>query len=125
MTQTKVTIETQDGRADAYLYRPSASPGPWPAVLLFMDGIGIRKALFEIAERVSARGYVVLMPDLFYRAGPYTAVDPKKLFADAEVRSAWFAKFGAAASAAKVRADMPAFLSFLAARSDVAGPRIA
>ena len=42
-----------------------ARAGPWPAVLFFMDGPGIRPALFEMAERLVGHGYYVVLPDLF------------------------------------------------------------
>src|SRR6476660_2258202 len=92
MARTAVTIDTRDGRCEASLFRPSGA-GPWPAVIMYMDGIGIRSALFEIGERIAARGYVVLLPDMFYRVGPYVAPDPAKLFSDPAMRAEWFAKF--------------------------------
>jgi carboxymethylenebutenolidase len=61
-------VPTPDGTADAYFTRPSA-PGRYPAVLLFMDGIGLRPRLEEMADRIAAEGLAVLVPNLFYRAG--------------------------------------------------------
>ncbi len=118
------TITTADGRCEASVFRPASGAGPWPAVIVFMDGIGIRPALFEIGERIAAHGYYVLLPDLFYRAGPYEAVDAKKLFGDPEVRAAWAAKFISAVSQEKVREDTRAFLDFLAAQPDVLQPAV-
>jgi carboxymethylenebutenolidase len=124
MARTKVAIETTDGRCDASLFRPDTGAGPWPAVIFFMDGIGIRPALFAMGERMANHGYVVLLPDLFYRAGPYEAPDPKKLFSDPEMREAWRTKFMAAASQANARKDTEAFLDFLAKQPDVVQPRV-
>ena len=67
MSRTAVTIPTPDGSCPASLFRP-AGDGPWPAVLMYMDGVGMRPALFPIAERIADAGYLVLLPDLFYRA---------------------------------------------------------
>jgi carboxymethylenebutenolidase len=39
-----INIATRDGRCPCHVYRP-AGAGPWPAVLVFMDGLGIRPAL--------------------------------------------------------------------------------
>jgi dienelactone hydrolase len=64
----KIEIRTNDGTCPSYIYRPAAS-GPWPAVVVFMDGLGIRPAMLEIGERLAAHGYYVLLPDLFYRSG--------------------------------------------------------
>ena len=44
---SKVEIETKDGTCPSYVYRPSGA-GPWPAVLVFMDGLGIRPAMLEL-----------------------------------------------------------------------------
>src|SRR5689334_19841815 len=93
MGRSNVTIETRDGRCECAWCLPSQGAGPWPAVLVYMDGAGIRPALFALAERIAARGYAVLLPDLFYRAGPYVSPDPAKLFSDPAVRAEWAAKF--------------------------------
>src|SRR4051812_25190049 len=63
-----VDIPTPDGTADAYLVRP-AGDAPVPGVLLFMDGIGLRPRLEEMADHIAARGCAVLVPNLFYRGG--------------------------------------------------------
>jgi carboxymethylenebutenolidase len=39
----KIDIKTRDGLCPAYVYRPTGA-GPWPAVLVFMDGLGILSA---------------------------------------------------------------------------------
>jgi carboxymethylenebutenolidase len=36
-----------------------------------MDGLGIRPVLFEMGQRLADAGFLVLLPDLFYRIGPY------------------------------------------------------
>ncbi len=118
MSRTTVTLTTNDGRCEASVFRP-AGAGPWPAVLFFMDGVGIRPALFAIAERIAAHGYFVLLPDLFYRSGPYEPQDPGKIFGDPEVRAAWVSKTIATLSHDKVREDTRAFLDFLAQQPDV------
>jgi len=62
----ELEIATRDGRCPCYVRRPSER-GPWPAVLVYMDGIGIRPAMLEVGERLATQGYLVLLPDLFYR----------------------------------------------------------
>ena len=52
----QVEITTKDGTCPAFVYRP-AGTGPWPAVLVFMDGLGIRPAMLEIGERLADNGY--------------------------------------------------------------------
>ncbi|MDT7571403.1 MAG: carboxymethylenebutenolidase [Actinomycetota bacterium] len=67
MQRDHLDIPTPEGTADAYLSRPAE--GTHPGVLVFMDGIGLRPRLEEMADRIAARGYAVLVPNLFYRAG--------------------------------------------------------
>ncbi len=76
--KTDVSIPTPDGDARAFIFTLDAGSGPWPAAILYMDGPGIRPALFEMGERLARAGYLVLLPDLFWRAGPYPPVDVKK-----------------------------------------------
>jgi carboxymethylenebutenolidase len=62
-----VDITTADGVADAYLARPDDSPHP--GVLFIMDAYGLRPTIYEMVDRIAADGYVVLAPNVFYRAG--------------------------------------------------------
>lgn len=48
----KIEIKTRDGVCPAYVYRPPGS-GPWPGVLVYMDGPGIRPAVLELGERLA------------------------------------------------------------------------
>ncbi|HUJ59797.1 MAG TPA: dienelactone hydrolase family protein [Kofleriaceae bacterium] len=118
MPHSEIQIETADGVCPAHVYHP-AGAGPWPGVLMFIDGIGMRPALQDMAERLAGAGYYVLLPDLFYRAGPYTAPEPKQLFGDPEVRNAWFHKMVPAANAANIMRDCPAFFAHLAGAKQV------
>jgi carboxymethylenebutenolidase len=101
------------------VFKPDAGPGPWPAVLVYMDGRGIRPALFELGKRIARAGYFVLLPDLFYRGGKYEAPDAKRFSEDEEFRNHWRSKYMATASKANVQSDTESFLSFLARNSDV------
>ena len=73
MTQRAVEIETPDGRCPAALSIPEGQ-GPWPAVILFHDAGGMRDTMRQMGERLSGLGYVVLVPDVYYRNGPYDPV---------------------------------------------------
>jgi carboxymethylenebutenolidase len=119
----EVMIQTRDGDCRASFFRPAQGEGPWPAVLMYMDGIGYRPALFGMAQRLADGGYAVLLPDLFYRAGSYEAPDPKTLFSDPAIREAW-RKFIGSASIANAMSDTAAFLGWLSARPDVRASRI-
>lgn len=114
----QITIQTRDGQCRSFVFRPDGT-GPWPAVLVYMDGLAIRPAMLEIGERLAASGYFTLLPDLFYRSGPYEPMDPKRVFADPEQRRILMEKFMAPATPANVMADTAAFLEFIAAQPDV------
>jgi carboxymethylenebutenolidase len=114
----KIEIRTRDGRCPAYVTQP-AGDGPWPAVIMFMDGIGIRPAMLEMGARLASYGYYVLLPDLYYRAGPYAPMDAHAIFADPERRRILSEKFLAVATPAHVMADTPSFIGFLQSQPQV------
>jgi carboxymethylenebutenolidase len=62
-----VEVKTLDGVANAYLARPDDAPHR--GVLFISDAFGLRPAIEEMVDRVAADGYVVLAPNVFYRAG--------------------------------------------------------
>jgi carboxymethylenebutenolidase len=115
---SKIDIKTRDGICPSYVYQP-AGKGPWPAVLVFMDGLAIRPAMLELGERLATLGYYVLLPDLFYRSGPYEPMDPHTVFGDPEKRKVLMEKFFAPATPANIMSDTRAFLEFLATQPQV------
>ena len=119
MPHSTVQIITHDGSCPTHVFTP-AGDGPWPGVLLFMDGIGIRPALFEMAERLASAGYYVAMPDLFYRIGP-TSYDAKKAFTDPVQRDDLMTRALPSASIANVMRDTNAFLTHLEGEPRVRG----
>jgi dienelactone hydrolase len=74
MAGTRVEIKTRDGIADAHVFVPGGS-ATGPGVLLYMDGIGVRDALFAMAEQLAGHGYCVLLPG-FAIAAAGTYPDP-------------------------------------------------
>ena len=83
MAQRTVEIETADGTCPAALSVPDGQ-GPWPAVIMFPDAGGMRDVMREMGERLSNLGYVVLVPDFYYRNGPYEPVDMRTAFSTEE-----------------------------------------
>lgn len=81
MTQRSVEIETGDGTCTAALSVPDGE-GPSPAVIMFADAGGMRDTMREMGDRLSRLGYVVLLPDFYYRSGPYEPVDARTAFQD-------------------------------------------
>ncbi|HTA65418.1 MAG TPA: dienelactone hydrolase family protein, partial [Xanthomonadaceae bacterium] len=122
MPREQILIETRDGSCPTALFRPEGD-GPWPAAILYMDGLGIRPALFDMGQRLADAGYVVLLPDLFYRAGAYAPMDPKAIFAAGNFREV-IGPLMDTTDNLKAAQDTEAFISCLDGRSDVAGRRI-
>lgn len=123
MARTQVEIRTDDGICPASVFRASGGAGPWPGVIVYMDGAGIRPVLFEMAQRLADEGFLVLLPDLFYRAGPYEPVDARALFSDPEKRAA-HARYFNSIDKTKAAGDTRAFLDFLDAEDALAGPQL-
>jgi carboxymethylenebutenolidase len=68
MIEKLIEIRTPDGAADGFLIQPEKE-GRWPGVLYLTDIGGIRDANRAMASRLTAEGYAVLLPNLFYRNG--------------------------------------------------------
>ncbi len=83
MTQRSVEITTADGTCPAALSLPDGD-GPWPAVIMFPDAGGMRDTMREMGARLSDLGYVVLVPDFYYRNGPYDPIDMRTAFSTKE-----------------------------------------
>ncbi len=106
-------IETDDGTAPAALFQPEAdASAKRPGVILYMDAFGLRAGLDEMAQRLADSGYLVLVPDLFYRNGRYGPYDPKTAFSD-EATKAQILGMVTGTSQEMTKRDGQAFLSAL------------
>lgn len=72
----RISITTVDGTAEAYLARPEGH-GRRPGVLLYMDAIGLRPQIEQMAERIAGWGFVLLAPNVFYRSASAAEIAPK------------------------------------------------
>src|SRR6476620_6069082 len=72
VVETNVEIKTPDGTCDAAFIHPKS--GSHPGVLIWTDAFGLRPAFREMAKRLAAEGYSVLVPNPFYRVAkpPFT-----------------------------------------------------
>jgi carboxymethylenebutenolidase len=122
MTMEQVSIRTRDGDCPTYVFTPSGS-GPWPAVIFYMDGLGIRPTLFTMGQRLADYGYLVLLPDLYYRIGHYEPLVPQEVFAGGDVRATLGPMF-ASTDNRRAGEDTEAFLGYLDTRSDVRGTKV-
>ena len=120
MPRLEVTIETKDGICPASIFTPANGTGPWPGVIFFMDGLGIRPVLWEMGQRLADAGYAVLLPDAYYRFGAYPPMDPPAIFADPDKRAKLMEWVGSLSRERKVL-DIEAYINFFGNRLEVKG----
>jgi carboxymethylenebutenolidase len=121
MPQRSIRIPTADGICPATVHTPEG-PGPWPGVLFCMDGGGIRPAITAMAQALADHGYLVLLPDLYYRFGPYGPLVPAEVFAgDAR---AILGPMMATTDNSRAAGDAAAFLAWFDDQAQFMGPQI-
>lgn len=67
VVESDVDVPMESGKADAALFYPEGK-GTWPAVLVWTDILGLRPVFREMGRRLAAEGYVVLVPNPYYRS---------------------------------------------------------
>jgi len=120
MPRLELTIPTSDGTCPASLFTPATGAGPWPGVIFFMDGLGIRPVMWEMGQRLADAGYAVLLPDGYYRQGPYAPLHPPEVLADPDAITALMDRVNSLTRARKV-SDTAAYIECLSARPEVKG----
>lgn len=68
MIEKALEIWTEDGTADAVLFRPEGGV-KLPGVIHLPDIGGVRDSHKEMAKRLAEQGYVVMLVNVFYRSG--------------------------------------------------------
>ena len=66
MIERHLDIATADGAMNSFVVHPEEE-GPFPVVLFYMDAPGKREELHDMARRIAAVGYFVVLPNLYYR----------------------------------------------------------
>ena len=121
MIERHVSIPTADGSADAILYRPDG-PGMHPGVIQLTDGLGTRPEHEALSRRITAEGYVVLMPNVFYRTPPEVRQTMPD-FSDKEAVARFFKEVLGPVTPDGMERDSRAYVEFLAAQPGVSpGP---
>lgn len=78
-------------QVEAHVAQPPAGSDRVPGVLLFMDALGVRPRIVEMAERIASWGYAVLAPNVFHRSGSVAEVCPPGPLLTAADRESFFA----------------------------------
>lgn len=122
MLETKVDIKTHDGVADGYLYQPDAA-GTWPAVIMYTDIWGVRPTFQDMAKRLAVDGYVVLLPNIYYRTRHMPVLKEKPSFAEPNGRAQLMA-LKETLTPDRVERDAIAYVDFLGVQQSVGGTKM-
>jgi carboxymethylenebutenolidase len=115
------TVTTADGTCPVTLAVP-AGQGPWPGVIMYPDAGGTRPTAVDMATQLADLGYVVLVPDMYYRSGDWKPFEMATVFSDKAERQRLFSMIGSVTPDA-MEADARAFFDYLAGRPEVRGEK--
>ena len=124
MSRQDVRIPSPDGEIRAFAFTPDQGAGPWPAVILYPDALAIRPAMFEMAARLASNGYYVLLPDMFWRLGPYEPMVPAQVFSDPARRERLATTVMPAAKPENAMRDTGVFLDWLASQPQAKADKV-
>lgn len=85
-----IEIRTPDGTAEAFVAGLDRLDHRRRGVLFFMDAIGLRPRIAEMADEIASWGYTVLAPHVFYREGSAADLAPRSDLRVPENREAFF-----------------------------------
>lgn len=122
MKEEKVTVRTADGDCPVYVFAPDDG-ARHPAAIMYTDAFGIRPSSLSMGRRLAENGYVVLVPDVFYRAGAYGPLKPKEVFASPDGFDSLQPLLGST-DTRRAASDAEALLAYLETRDDVEGQAI-
>lgn len=119
--EQEIEIRTPDGKADGVLYAPDGG-GQQPGVLFLTDIGGIRPSQRQMAARLAAEGYTVLMPNIFYRTSRPPIFDLPFRFGEERTMQR-IREVSAPVTPEAFARDASAYIEFLAKQPSVgAGP---
>jgi carboxymethylenebutenolidase len=119
VVETNVEVKTPDGVCDAAFIHPAT--GSYPGVLIWPDAFGLRPSMRDIAKRIAADGYSVIVPNPFYRLAKAPVIPNPEAFsfqnpADMAKLTPLMGSINARGAA---EADAAAYIAFLDAQPSV------
>ena len=111
--EMNVQIKTADGTCDAAFIHPMT--GAHPAVIIWPDAFGLRPSMREMAKRLAAEGYSVLVPNPYYRVAKAPVFESAENFnfGDPEQRNKLGPLMGSITAAGAAEKDATAFVAWL------------
>src|ERR1700687_4655227 len=117
VVETNVDIKTAYGPCDAAFIHPAA--GSHPGVLIWPDAFGLRPSMRDMAKRLAAAGYSVLVPNPFYRVGKSPVFDDASKVDFQKERSKLTPLMGSITADGTVERDAPVFVAWLDMQKEV------
>ena len=118
VVEADVEIKTPDGTCDAAFAHPAS--GSHPGVLLWPDAFGLRPWTREMARRLAAEGYSVLVPNPFYRGSKAPTADPSTFdFKNESQMAKLKSMMGSVTAPGAAEKDAAAYVGFLDAQKEV------
>ncbi|HKJ46531.1 MAG TPA: dienelactone hydrolase family protein [Balneolales bacterium] len=115
----EIEIKTRDGVADCYAFSPEDANKNLPPVIFYMDVMGVRDSLFEMARRIADQGYYVLVPNLYYRKERKLSFPPATVKEEGPKRNEMF-QLLQSLDMEMVMSDTSAYLDFLLVKDNTA-----
>src|SRR5215471_18873768 len=117
MIEKEIEIRATDGTSDGLLYQPDGERRS-PGVIFLTDIGGIRPATRDMARRLAAEGYCVLLPNVFYRTGRPPLFDfPMRIGEERTMKR--IAELGAPLTPEAMERDASDYVEFLAGQDSV------
>jgi len=115
--EKNVEIKTPDGMCDAAFIHPAS--GAHPAVIIWPDAFGLRPSMRDMAKRLAAAGYSVLVPNPFYRVARSPVYEDASKVDFQKERAKITPLMGSIQADGTVERDAPAFVAWLDMQKEV------
>ena len=111
VVEANVEIKTADGICDAAFIHQAA--GSHAGVVIWPDAFGLRPSMREMARRLAAEGYAVLVPNPFYRVAKSPVYEDASNINFAEERAKLNPLMASINAAGNAERDAVAFIAWL------------
>jgi len=117
VVEKNVEIKTPDGTCDAAFIHPGS--GAHAAVIIWPDAFGLRPSMRNMAKRLAADGYSVLVPNPFYRVAKAPVFEDASKVDFQKERSKITPLMASIQADGTVERDAPAFVAWLDMQKEV------